>query len=126
MKVALYARYSTDNQRDASISDQFRVCRAYAEKQGQAINTMSPSSLGYTANALNGGSNGANQLVKTGNLNLQHGTIQTRLGGDISIFGPGGNILVGPLGLEPNANLKLIKVAHSPSLPRLRVAAVTR
>ncbi len=26
MKVALYARYSTDNQRDASITDQFRVC----------------------------------------------------------------------------------------------------
>jgi DNA invertase Pin-like site-specific DNA recombinase len=34
MKVALYARYSTDNQRDASIVDQFRVCRAFAEKQG--------------------------------------------------------------------------------------------
>jgi site-specific DNA recombinase len=34
MKVALYARYSTDNQRDASIVDQIRVCRAFAEKQG--------------------------------------------------------------------------------------------
>jgi site-specific DNA recombinase len=37
MKVALYARYSTDNQRDASIADQFRVCRAYAEKQGWQV-----------------------------------------------------------------------------------------
>jgi len=37
MKVALYARYSTDNQRDASIADQIRVCRAYAEKQGWRI-----------------------------------------------------------------------------------------
>jgi len=37
MKVALYARYSTDNQRDASIADQFRVCRAYAEKHGWQI-----------------------------------------------------------------------------------------
>ncbi len=37
MKIALYARYSTDNQRDASIADQFRVCRAYAEKQGWQI-----------------------------------------------------------------------------------------
>jgi hypothetical protein len=38
MKVALYARYSTDNQRDASIADQFRVCpRAFAEKQGRQI-----------------------------------------------------------------------------------------
>ena len=34
MKVALYARYSSDNQRDASIADQLRVCRAYAERQG--------------------------------------------------------------------------------------------
>src|SRR5437667_9846331 len=37
MKVALYARYSTDNQRDASIADQFRVCRDYAEKHGWQI-----------------------------------------------------------------------------------------
>jgi site-specific DNA recombinase len=37
MKVALYARYSTDNQRDASIADQLRVCRAYAEKQGWQV-----------------------------------------------------------------------------------------
>lgn len=37
MRVALYARYSTDNQRDASIADQFRVCRAYAEKQGWQV-----------------------------------------------------------------------------------------
>jgi len=37
MKVALYARYSSDSQRDASIADQFRVCRAYAEKQGWQI-----------------------------------------------------------------------------------------
>ena len=37
MKVALYARYSSDNQRDASIADQLRVCRAYAERQGWTI-----------------------------------------------------------------------------------------
>ncbi|WP_347340252.1 recombinase family protein [Bradyrhizobium cytisi] len=37
MKVALYARYSSDNQRDASIADQFRVCRAYAENQGWRV-----------------------------------------------------------------------------------------
>ena len=37
MKVAIYARYSSDNQRDASIADQLRVCRAYAERQGWAI-----------------------------------------------------------------------------------------
>ncbi|WP_312001501.1 MULTISPECIES: recombinase family protein [Bradyrhizobium] len=37
MKVALYARYSSDNQRDASIADKFRVCRAYAEKLGSRV-----------------------------------------------------------------------------------------
>jgi DNA invertase Pin-like site-specific DNA recombinase len=37
VKVAIYARYSSDNQRDASIADQLRVCRAYAERQGWAI-----------------------------------------------------------------------------------------
>ena len=37
MKVALYARYSSDSQRDASIADQLRVCRAHAEKQGWKI-----------------------------------------------------------------------------------------
>ena len=33
MRVALYARYSSDNQRDASIEDQFRVCRDRAERE---------------------------------------------------------------------------------------------
>ncbi len=37
MRVALYARYSSDNQRDASIADQLRVCRAFAERQGWEI-----------------------------------------------------------------------------------------
>jgi site-specific DNA recombinase len=37
MKVALYARYSSDNQRAPSIADQFRVCCAYAEKLGWQV-----------------------------------------------------------------------------------------
>ena len=37
MKVALYARYSSDSQRDASIADQFRLCREHAQKQGWQI-----------------------------------------------------------------------------------------
>jgi filamentous hemagglutinin family protein len=73
----------------------------------QAINTLFPASLGYTANALGGGSNGANQLVNTGNLDMLHATIQTQQGGDVSIMGPGGNVLVGSLATEPNQLLKL-------------------
>src|SRR6201991_1727505 len=37
MKVAIYARYSSDNQREASIADQMRVCRSFAERQGWTI-----------------------------------------------------------------------------------------
>ena len=37
MKVALYARYSSDNQRDASIADQLRVCREFAARQGWMV-----------------------------------------------------------------------------------------
>ena len=36
-RVALYARYSSDNQRDASIEDQLRLCRDYAARQNWTI-----------------------------------------------------------------------------------------
>jgi len=36
-RVAFYARYSSDTQRDASVEDQFRLCRLYAEKQGWTV-----------------------------------------------------------------------------------------
>jgi site-specific DNA recombinase len=39
MKVAIYARYSSENQRDASIADQFRVCREFAQRQGWQVAT---------------------------------------------------------------------------------------
>ena len=37
MKVALYARYSSDNQREASIADQIRICRVFAGREGWKI-----------------------------------------------------------------------------------------
>ncbi len=36
-RVAIYARYSSDNQRDASIEDQQRLCREHAEQQGWRV-----------------------------------------------------------------------------------------
>jgi site-specific DNA recombinase len=50
MKVALYARYSTDHQRDASIEDQLRLCRLHAEKQGWTVVDS------YTDRAISGAS----------------------------------------------------------------------
>mgnify|MGYP001045757439 CR=1 FL=1 len=37
MRVALYARYSSDNQRAASIEDQFRICRERAWREGWEV-----------------------------------------------------------------------------------------
>ena len=37
MKVAIYARYSSENQRDASIADQLRICREFATRQGWTV-----------------------------------------------------------------------------------------
>ncbi len=37
MKAVIYARYSSDNQREESIEGQIRECNAYAEKQGLTV-----------------------------------------------------------------------------------------
>ena len=36
-RVALYARYSSDSQRDASIEDQFRICHEQAKREGWQV-----------------------------------------------------------------------------------------
>ncbi|MCK9917118.1 filamentous hemagglutinin family protein [Microbacteriaceae bacterium K1510] len=61
----------------------------------EAVNTLFPASYGYTANALDGGSNGANVRVPTGDLDLRLAAIETTRGGDIDIFGPGGRVIAG-------------------------------
>ncbi len=45
MKVAIYARYSSENQRDASIADQFRVCREFAQRQAGTSNVSTRTTL---------------------------------------------------------------------------------
>lgn len=37
MRAVLYARYSTENQREASITDQLRLCRLHAERHSWKI-----------------------------------------------------------------------------------------
>lgn len=36
-RVAIYARYSSDHQREASIEDQFRICREQAKREGWQV-----------------------------------------------------------------------------------------
>ena len=46
MRTALYARYSSDNQSDASIEDQLRLCRLRAEKDGwQVVDSYSDRAI---------------------------------------------------------------------------------
>src|SRR6266446_6537453 len=37
MRATIYARYSSENQRDASIEDQIEVCRRFVERQGWTL-----------------------------------------------------------------------------------------
>ena len=60
-RVALYARYSSDNQRDASIEDQLRLCREHAEHQGWTVVDS------YSDRAISGAS-----LIRPGIQELMH------------------------------------------------------
>jgi filamentous hemagglutinin family protein len=77
----------------------------------QAVEDLFPAARGYTANNLAGdGGNGAPRdadgnpiLVATGDLDLRGTTIQSQQGGTISIFGPGGEALLGSTSAPPFA-----------------------
>ena len=40
MTAVIYARYSSDSQREASIEGQLRDCKDYAEKNGITVETV--------------------------------------------------------------------------------------
>ncbi|BCH26600.1 recombinase family protein [Mesorhizobium sp. L-8-3] len=45
-RVVLYARYSSDNQRDASTKDQFRICREQTQREKwQVVGTYKDAGL---------------------------------------------------------------------------------
>lgn len=50
MRAVIYARYSSDNQREASIEDQIEICRRYIDRQGWAL------ARSYQDHALSGAS----------------------------------------------------------------------
>ena len=45
MKAVIYARYSSDSQREESIEGQLRECAAFAEKNGITVWLSSSSSI---------------------------------------------------------------------------------
>ena len=48
MRAVIYARYSSDNQRDASIEDQIRLCRKRVDREGYSLTEV------YTDHAVSG------------------------------------------------------------------------
>ncbi|MDB5970427.1 MAG: filamentous hemagglutinin [Hydrocarboniphaga sp.] len=75
---------------DSTSPNYRQYARGYA-----AVASLFPSDLGYTENDLSGGGNGATQTVSTGRFDMRGATVQTQQGGDISLIGPGGGVLVG-------------------------------
>ncbi len=50
MRAVIYARYSSDMQRDASIEDQVRVCKQHIEREGWSLTAT------YTDHGMSGAS----------------------------------------------------------------------
>ena len=78
----------------------------------RAVDALFPAASGYTANDLNGSSNGGTR-VSTGNLDLRLATIQTSRGGDITILGPGGDAILGSV---VRTSAQAARRAYQPSL----------
>jgi site-specific DNA recombinase len=74
-RVALYARYSSDNQRDASIEDQLRICREKAEREKWTV----------VSTYKDAGISGASMILRPGHPDTLTGcsapTIRHRVGG---------------------------------------------
>ncbi|MCX7069529.1 MAG: filamentous hemagglutinin family protein [Gammaproteobacteria bacterium] len=98
-------RYSVDNIRFLG-----QYGRGY-----EAIETLFPAAAGYTENDLGGSRNGAIRQRRTGELDVRGSTVQTQFGGDVSILGPGGRILVGSASAPPFAPATATTAAVGPN-----------
>ena len=66
-----------------------------------AVQALFPGSLGYTAFERDLAPGEQQTSVRTGLLDMRGSTVQTQRGGDISIIGPGGDIVVGSAAAPP-------------------------
>ncbi|WCK21870.1 recombinase family protein [Agrobacterium tumefaciens] len=70
-RVALYARYSSDNQRDASIEDQLRICREEAKReQWQIVATYKDAGISASSMILRPGIQMLLQDAQTGQFDI--------------------------------------------------------
>jgi site-specific DNA recombinase len=70
-RVALYARYSSDNQRDASIEDQSRICREQAPREGwQVVGAYKDAAISGSSMILRSGIQSLLQDAQAGQFDL--------------------------------------------------------
>lgn len=70
-RVALYARYSSDQQNAASIADQFRICRERAEREGwQVVGTYEDAAISGASLILRPGIQALIQDARAGQFDL--------------------------------------------------------
>ena len=70
-RIALYARYSSDNQRDASIEDQLRICREQAKREGwQIVGTYKDAGISGSSMILRPGIQSLLQDAQAGQFDL--------------------------------------------------------
>jgi DNA invertase Pin-like site-specific DNA recombinase len=70
VRVALYARYSSDLQRDASIEDQLRVCRARVEREGWQVRETFTDSATSGATTLRSGYQALLTALRSGGVDI--------------------------------------------------------
>ncbi len=70
MRAAIYARYSSDLQRDASVEDQIRVCRESLERAGHDLQTTFSDRAISGASMLRPGLQGLLQAAHSGGIDL--------------------------------------------------------
>src|SRR5690349_16752797 len=63
-RCAIYARYSSDNQREASIEDQVRICRERAERESWEIAAVLPDYATSGASLLRPGFQALLEMVR--------------------------------------------------------------
>jgi DNA invertase Pin-like site-specific DNA recombinase len=70
-RIALYARYSSDQQSAASIEDQFRICRERAEREGwHVVQTYADAAISGASMILRPGVQSLVQDAQAGRFDL--------------------------------------------------------
>ena len=97
-----------DYNKDGRFSQQYG--RGY-----DAVQTLFPASFGYTSFDRNLTAGQQQATVRTGLLDMRGSSVQTQRGGDISIIGPGGDIVVGSASAPPLVPASAITAGIGPN-----------